>query len=111
MPSRLVEKIRSDLRLNHSEFDDEIQRLIDTSIEDLKTSGIASSYFKENQYRPMITTAIITYCKANFGYDNQDAVRLQQSYEMQKQKLAISHHDYKELETVETTEAETVGDN
>lgn len=110
MPNGLVEKIRSDLRINHSDFDDEIERLIETSIEDLKTSGIASSYFKETKYRPMITTAIITYCKANFGYDNPDAERLQQSYEMQKQKLAISHHDYKELETLESEE-ETVGDS
>lgn len=108
MPSKLVEKIRSVLRLNHKEFDEEIEMLINTSIEDLKTSGIASSYFKEIQYRPMIETAIITYCKANFGYDNQDAERLQNSYEMQKQKLAISHHDYQPKETIEANQE---GDN
>lgn len=108
MPSKLVEKIRSVLRLNHKEFDEEIEMLINTSIEDLKTSGIASSYFKETQYRPMIETAIITYCKANFGYDNQDAERLQNSYEMQKQKLAISHHDYQPQKTIEANQE---GDN
>lgn len=98
MLENLISEVRSNVRINHKELDDEIKNLIETSIEDLKTSGIASSYFDEDKLRPMLKTAIITYCKANFGYDNPDAQRLQESYELQKQKLAISHHDYKKLE-------------
>lgn len=101
--NKLKNQIRKDLRINNEEYDDEIKSLIQTSIEDLKTSSIASSYFdEEEELRPMLETAIKTYCKANFGYDNPDAERLQNSYELQKQKLAISHHDYRPLEERES---------
>lgn len=98
MLERLLKEIRSNIRINNMEFDDEIRELMKTAIEDLKTSGIASSYFNEDELRPMLKTAIRTYCKANFGYDNPDAPRLQESYELQKQKLAVSHHEYRKSE-------------
>ncbi len=99
---KLKNQIRNDLRINNQEYDDEIVSLIQTSIEDLKTSSVASSYFEEEKLRPMLETAVRTYCKANFGYDNPDAERLQNSYELQKQKLAISHYDYRPLNQMES---------
>ena len=99
MLEKLISEVRSNIRINHHELDDEIKNLIETSIEDLITSGIASSYFAEDKLRPMLKTAIITYCKGNFGYDNPEAERFIASYELQKQKLAISHHDYVKSES------------
>ena len=39
---------------------------------------------------PLIKRAIITYVKANFGWNNPDAEKLKQSYEMLKSHLSLS---------------------
>lgn len=102
MLEKLLNDIRNDLRINHNELDSEIKDLIDTSIDDLKSSGIASSYFNEDKLRPMLKMAVVTFCKAHFGFDNSDSLKYQETYELIKQKLAIAYHDYVEL--VETEE-------
>jgi len=38
----------------------------------------------------LIVRAIVTYCKANFGWDNKDSEKLQQSYEMLRNHLTLS---------------------
>ena len=39
---------------------------------------------------PLIKRAILTYCKANFGWNNPEAARLQESYEMLRNHLSMS---------------------
>lgn len=85
----MLEEVKSALRISNCAYDNEIQNLIDACKSDLETSGVAPSCFLEDKYRALIKQAIITYCKAQFGYDNQDATRLNESYELLKQKLAI----------------------
>jgi hypothetical protein len=97
----MLEEVKSAVRVTNTAFDDEINNLIDACKGDLVTSGVAPSYFKEKEYRALIKQAIITYCKAQFGYDNPDAQRLNESYELLKQKLAITYHDYIEEEKEE----------
>jgi uncharacterized phage protein (predicted DNA packaging) len=97
----MLEEVKSALRISNTAYDDEIQNLIDACKSDLETSGVAPSYFSEEDeedYRALIKQAIITYCKAQFGYDNQDATRLNESYELLKQKLAIVYNTYVALE-------------
>lgn len=73
------------LRLSSDDFDSEIQALIDSAILDMETSGI------DTAVNPvLIKQAVITYVKANFGFENPDAERLMSSYHLQIQKLAIS---------------------
>ena len=85
----MLEEVKSALRISNTAYNNEIQNLIDACKSDLETSGVAPSYFLEVPYRALIKQAIITYCKAQFGYDNQEATRLNESYELLKQKLAI----------------------
>jgi hypothetical protein len=40
----------------------------------------------------LIKQAIITYCKANFGWDNPDAERFRQSYESLRNHLALTRN-------------------
>ena len=94
----MLEKVKSALRISNTAYDREIRDLIDACKIDLVTSGVASSYFLEDTYGPLIKQAIITYCKAQFGYDNQDATRLNESYELLKQKLVIVYNTYIESE-------------
>lgn len=70
----------------------EITDLIAAAKADLALSGVipAKSILETDT---LIKRAIITYCKANFGYDNDDAERLQKSYDLLKTHLTLTR-DY-----------------
>ena len=71
----MLEEVKSALRISNSAYDKEIKNLIDACKLDLVTSGVASSYFSKDTFGALIKQAIILYCKAQFGYDNQDALK------------------------------------
>lgn len=82
----LLDEVKPALRVTTTEFDGEISGLIDACKSDLQQSGL----YVVDETDPLIKRAIILYCKANFGYDNPDAERLQQSYDMLKNHLSMS---------------------
>lgn len=90
----MLEEVKMELRVSNNSYDNEINNLIDACKSDLETSGVAPSYFEEENLRALIKHAIRIYCKAQFGYDNPDAQRLNESYELLKQKLAIVYHNF-----------------
>jgi uncharacterized phage protein (predicted DNA packaging) len=92
----VLNEIKLALRVTHSAFDTDVLELIEEARADLMLSGI-SSVKAEDDTDPLIKRAVKTYCKANFGFDNPDAERLQQSYEMIKQHLSLAG-DYKKVE-------------
>lgn len=81
----MLESIKLALRIKSSAFDEEIYDLISEAKLDLKISGVV----KIDEYDPLISRAIKTYCKANFGLDNKDSDRYQASYESLKQHLSL----------------------
>lgn len=83
----MLEDVKKALRVTTEHFDEEIEGLINAAKEDLQYSGGINIDNKDN--RPLIKRAIITYCKAYFGYDNPEADRFQESYIMIKQHLAL----------------------
>lgn len=92
----MLGKVKQALRITHNALDDEIDDLIEAARHDLKLSGVSSvKTDAESNIDPLIARAIVTYCKANFGFDNPDADRLNNSYVMLKQHLSLSG-DYKE---------------
>ena len=82
----MLEKVKLALRVSGNIFDLEIQDLIDAAKLDLKITGVV----KVNDTDPLIQRAIIVYCKANFGYDNNETERFQKSYDMLKQHLSLA---------------------
>lgn len=88
----LIEDIRETLRISNSAFDTEITDLINTARQDLIIAGITTTKANDDT-DALIKRAITIYCKANFGFDNPDAERLQKSYEMLKLSLALAE-DY-----------------
>lgn len=86
----ILEDVKTSLRITNYHFDNEVKDLIEAGKLDLQLAGV---YFLETD--PLIKRAIITYCKANFGYDNPDADRFRDSYVMLKQHLCLSG-DYHE---------------
>lgn len=87
----MLEKVKKALRITTNSFDDEIERLIETAIEDLRVNtGAEISVKKEDgeitKAHPLIEIAIITYCRCNFGSPD-DYDRLKKSYDEQKAQI------------------------
>lgn len=91
----MLETVKKHLRISHAELNSEVDDLIEACKKDLEISGIASSSIDEDD--ALIKRAIITYCKAHFGYDNPDYERLIKAYDLLKSHLAISG-EYEEVE-------------
>lgn len=85
----MIESIKTALRISNTAYDSEINDLVDAARADLRLSGILESKVNDDT-DPLIKRAIIIYVKANFGWNNPDAERLQQSYNMLKIHLALS---------------------
>lgn len=70
----------------------EVDTLIAAAVNDLRSTGIT------NEADPLFELAVITYAKANFGFDNPEAERLNMSYEFMKQKM-MSTREYIDART------------
>jgi len=82
----MLAKVKKALRISDTAFDDEIQNLIDGALSDLQLSGVVNVVETDS----LIIRAVVTFCKANFGWDNPDSEKLQMSYEMLKRHLTLS---------------------
>lgn len=86
----MLDKVKLALRVSDDYPQDEIQDLIDAAKLDMKAAGI-----KAIADDALINRAIITYCKAHFGYDNPEAERFEASYVKMKQHMQL-YGDYRE---------------
>ena len=89
----LIDRVRLALRLKTNAFDSEIENLIASAKLDLKIAGI----FNVSEDDPQIVTAIITYCKLNFGTPYEDSSmrksyyqNLKNAYDEQKAQLGMA---------------------
>lgn len=85
----MLNKVKLALRISNTAYDEEIQDLINSAKSELKLSGV-SEVKSNDEFDTLIIRAIVTYCKANFGWNNQDSEKLQNSFEMLKNHLALS---------------------
>ncbi len=88
----MLAEIKPALRVTTTEFDTEIQGLIDAAVADLILAGVTPEK-AQSTTDPLIKRAVVTYCKAHFGYDNPDADRLVKVYDLLKQHLTLAE-DY-----------------
>jgi hypothetical protein len=87
----LIDDVKIHLRISDTAYNTEITDLINAAKADIALGGVLTTSETDALYK----MAICTYCKANFGYDNKDADRLNQAYELQKQKLMLAlEHSY-----------------
>lgn len=84
----ILDEVKLALRIAAAttDFDTEITGLINAALADLRLAGLAA----EDITDPLIKQAVITYCKAGFGYDNPDADRLQRCYGLLKAHLTLA---------------------
>ena len=81
----LLLKVKTALRVSTTAYDDEIQDLIDAAQIDLQIAGVVVPAALD----PIVTRAIITYCKMSFGLPD-DYDRLKASYDEQKAQLSTA---------------------
>lgn len=75
----MLEDIKIILRVSSSAFDPEITMLINAARADMKRVGV-NTEFVEKDDEPLVKQAIACYCKARFGFDNDDADLFERSY-------------------------------
>lgn len=79
----MLEQVKLALRITAAIFDAELAALIESALDDLEIAGVAA---RNNEDKPLVVRAVITYCKANFGEADQYD-RLKASYDEQKSQL------------------------
>lgn len=79
----MLSKVKVALRITTTAFDVEITDLINAACADLGIVGVTAT---NNTTDPLLTRAIITYCRLNFGQPD-DYDRLKASYDEQKAQL------------------------
>lgn len=81
----MLERVKLALRITKNVFDAEIEGLISSAKLDLGIAGVVLP----TELDEICTTAIITYCRMNFGNpENYD--RLKASYDEQKAQLGMA---------------------
>ncbi|MBS6486363.1 head-tail connector protein [Veillonella sp.] len=81
----MLEKVKLALRIKSVKLDEEIEDLIEACKIDLSISGVRKILEED----PLIQRAIIIYCKANFGMDNNESEKYQKAYDLLKQSLGL----------------------
>lgn len=76
--TELVEQAKLALRLTGDAFDDEVDMLVGAAVTDMLRVGVSADYV--SALGPLVRQAACLYCKASFGFDNDEAARFQASY-------------------------------
>ena len=79
----MLDKVKLALRIVTDSFDSELTDLINAACGDLGVVGVTAT---SSTTDPLLTRAIITYCKMHFG-EPEEYDRLKASYDEQKAQL------------------------
>ena len=83
----MLDKVKLALRIRSAAFDSEIEDLIAAALADLGLAGVTAA--QELEADPLITRAVVTYCRINFG-EPEDYDRMKKSYDEQKAQLSMA---------------------
>ena len=84
----MLDKIKKALRIKTDAYNDELTNLMRAGLIDLGFGGAMSEVLTEDADE-VVTQAVITYCKMNFGLP-EDYDRLKRSYDEQKAQLGTA---------------------
>lgn len=76
----IFDDIKTSLRVTSEAFDEEIKLLIDSARADMERVGVNPALLVEGEEGALVKMGIYCYCKAKFGYDNEDAAYFEKSY-------------------------------
>lgn len=87
----LIEKIKKRVRAMSDLVDEEVDDLIESCRKELEITGV---YGDESD--PLYYNAIVLYCKANYGYD-EDTEKFEKAFKALRDSMCLSG-DYKKKE-------------
>ena len=82
----MLADVKTALRITTNSLDSDITILIKAAIADLKLAGVDGATVIENSTDPLLQSAVITFCRANFGQPD-DYDKMKASYDEQKAQL------------------------
>jgi uncharacterized phage protein (predicted DNA packaging) len=91
----MLSDIKDVLRVSGDNLDSEILDLIGSARKDLILAGVLASKANSDT-DSLIKRAVSLFCKANFGWDNPEAERFENSYYNLKKHLLLSE-EYTEV--------------
>jgi hypothetical protein len=97
----LLDDIKLSLRVTSESFDAEAQMLVDAALYDMGRAGVNPSLLEladGDLANAFVKNAVTCYCKANFGYDNAEAERFQESYHRMLNALLNSSENVAAIE-------------
>lgn len=76
----LLDDVKVMLRVTSTLTDSDVQTCIDAAFADMARVGVRSDLLDEDEPAPLVKMAVVLYCKAHYGYDNDEAPRFSESY-------------------------------
>lgn len=98
----LLDEAKLALRVTSDDFDPEVTALIDAAKRDMVRQGVREDLLAEPTVDPLAKMAIVLFCKARFGFDNDDAERFETAYSKTLKDLANAPTLYSETSDGET---------
>lgn len=92
----LLAKIKNNLRISHSELDDDLNDTISACLTDLKVCGVQAV-----DTDPLILNAVKLYCRKEYTDDTGKAAEYQKRYDALKSCLMMASEYRGEAETDE----------
>lgn len=87
----LLDKVKAACRVTSTAYNDELVDMIEAALADMGITDIKPEVLTVFDTDPLIQRAVITYCRMNFGYqDDINYDRLKASYDEQKSQLLMS---------------------
>lgn len=77
----LLDEVKVALRVTTAKTDGEIETYIDTALFDMQNKGVKPEFLADgadadnDDYMPIVKTAVINYCKAHYGRDVEASER------------------------------------
>lgn len=98
----LLDEVKLALRITSDDFDLEVTALIDAAKRDMVRQGVREDLLAESTIDPLAKMAIVLFCKARFGFDNDDAERFETAYAKTLKDLANAPTLYSDTSSGET---------
>ena len=86
----LTDDVKVALRVSSNAYDAEVAALVAAALADMRRVGVPDAALSEESPDPLARMAVLLFCKARFGYDNDEAPRFEKSYRQTVADLANS---------------------
>lgn len=86
----LINDVKVALRVSSAAYDAEVAALVAAALADMRRAGVPKAALSEESPDPLARMAVLLFCKARFGYDNDEAPRFEAAYRQTVADLASS---------------------